>query len=162
MWFLWLKHLKLLKDWCKNYEDELEYTFSLHFLQKLKMDVNLTLTCFWNTISAYDVFAICEYLGVFLNIAYHGCAFYDIRYKVIFSVRLVEAAQFSENYPKRITWSSDAKMRYIIKDYDLIINISSIVENVNFIKTLEIFRCFLKTTEKFWRTEFCFSRGDVV
>uniref|UniRef100_A0A1I7VYT9 CWH43-like N-terminal domain-containing protein n=1 Tax=Loa loa TaxID=7209 RepID=A0A1I7VYT9_LOALO len=43
----------------------------------------------------YEVFAICEYVGVFLNIAYHGCAFYDIRYKVIFSVRLVEAAEFS-------------------------------------------------------------------
>ncbi|KAM3725743.1 Post-GPI attachment to proteins factor [Dirofilaria immitis] len=39
---------------------------------------------------AYDVFAICEYVGVFLNIAYHGCAFYDIRYKVIFSVRFFE------------------------------------------------------------------------
>ncbi|MCP9265759.1 hypothetical protein DINM_021140 [Dirofilaria immitis] len=38
----------------------------------------------------YDVFAICEYVGVFLNIAYHGCAFYDIRYKVIFSVRFFE------------------------------------------------------------------------
>ncbi|EJW88895.1 hypothetical protein WUBG_00190 [Wuchereria bancrofti] len=50
----------------------------------------------------YEVFAICEYIGVFLNIAYHGCAFYDIRYKVIVSVRLVEAAQFSENYPRRI------------------------------------------------------------
>uniref|UniRef100_A0A1I8EQP6 CWH43-like N-terminal domain-containing protein n=1 Tax=Wuchereria bancrofti TaxID=6293 RepID=A0A1I8EQP6_WUCBA len=52
--------------------------------------------------AAYEVFAICEYIGVFLNIAYHGCAFYDIRYKVIVSVRLVEAAQFSENYPRRI------------------------------------------------------------
>lgn len=40
--------------------------------------------------SAYDVFAICEYFGVLLNFAYHGCAFFDIRYKVIFSVRLVE------------------------------------------------------------------------
>ncbi|KAK0401473.1 hypothetical protein QR680_015807 [Steinernema hermaphroditum] len=35
----------------------------------------------------YDVFALCEYIDVFLNIAYHGCAFLDIRYKVIFSVR---------------------------------------------------------------------------
>ncbi|VDL78826.1 unnamed protein product [Nippostrongylus brasiliensis] len=33
---------------------------------------------------AYDVFAICEYCGVFLNICFHGCAFFDIRYKVCF------------------------------------------------------------------------------
>ncbi|KAK6043309.1 hypothetical protein COOONC_19186 [Cooperia oncophora] len=39
---------------------------------------------------AYDVFAICEYCGVFLNICFHGCAFFDIRYKVCFSVRHVE------------------------------------------------------------------------
>jgi len=45
---------------------------------------------------AYDVFAICEYVGVFLNIAYHGCAFFDIRYKVLFSVRLVEK---KDEYP---------------------------------------------------------------
>ncbi|CAD6197491.1 unnamed protein product [Caenorhabditis auriculariae] len=39
---------------------------------------------------AYDVFAICEYSGVFLNICFHGCAFFDIRYKVTFSVRRIE------------------------------------------------------------------------
>uniref|UniRef100_A0A1I7ZK39 7TM_GPCR_Srx domain-containing protein n=1 Tax=Steinernema glaseri TaxID=37863 RepID=A0A1I7ZK39_9BILA len=43
-----------------------------------------------STFTGYDVFAICEYAGVFLNIAYHGCAFFDIRYKVVFTVRLVE------------------------------------------------------------------------
>ncbi|KHJ96406.1 hypothetical protein OESDEN_03627 [Oesophagostomum dentatum] len=32
---------------------------------------------------AYDVFAICEYCGVFLNICFHGCAFFDIRYKLV-------------------------------------------------------------------------------
>ncbi|VDN03819.1 unnamed protein product [Thelazia callipaeda] len=46
---------------------------------------------------AYDVFAICEYIAVFLNIAYHGCAFYDIRYKVIFSVRLIDVSTLSGN-----------------------------------------------------------------
>uniref|UniRef100_A0A8R1HTZ4 CWH43-like N-terminal domain-containing protein n=1 Tax=Caenorhabditis japonica TaxID=281687 RepID=A0A8R1HTZ4_CAEJA len=39
---------------------------------------------------AYDVFALCEYSGVFLNICFHGCAFFDIRYKVTFSVRKIE------------------------------------------------------------------------
>ncbi|CAI4223855.1 unnamed protein product [Auanema sp. JU1783] len=39
---------------------------------------------------AYDVFAVCEYCGVFLNICFHGCAFFDIQYKVTFSVRHVE------------------------------------------------------------------------
>ncbi len=33
-------------------------------------------------LSAYDVFAVCEYLMVLLNICFHGCAFFDIRYKV--------------------------------------------------------------------------------
>ncbi|KAL3114641.1 hypothetical protein niasHT_016272 [Heterodera trifolii] len=33
----------------------------------------------------YDVFAVAEYIDVFLTIAYHCCAFFDIRYKVIFS-----------------------------------------------------------------------------
>ncbi|EFP07923.1 hypothetical protein CRE_14146 [Caenorhabditis remanei] len=41
---------------------------------------------------AYDVFALCEYSGVFLNICFHGCAFFDIRYKVTFSVRKIEDA----------------------------------------------------------------------
>uniref|UniRef100_A0A8R1TTB6 CWH43-like N-terminal domain-containing protein n=1 Tax=Onchocerca volvulus TaxID=6282 RepID=A0A8R1TTB6_ONCVO len=51
---------------------------------------------------AYDVFAICEYVGVFLNIAYHGCAFYDIRYKVIFSVRFIEANNFQRTIRKEL------------------------------------------------------------
>uniref|UniRef100_A0A7E4VBB6 Post-GPI attachment to proteins factor 2 n=1 Tax=Panagrellus redivivus TaxID=6233 RepID=A0A7E4VBB6_PANRE len=38
----------------------------------------------------YDVFAIMEYTDVFLSIAYHSCAFYDIRHKVIFSIREVK------------------------------------------------------------------------
>uniref|UniRef100_A0A1I8AJ20 Post-GPI attachment to proteins factor 2 n=1 Tax=Steinernema glaseri TaxID=37863 RepID=A0A1I8AJ20_9BILA len=37
---------------------------------------------------AYDIFALCEYVDVFLNIAYHGCAFLDIRYKVVFAVTM--------------------------------------------------------------------------
>ncbi|CAJ0603299.1 unnamed protein product [Cylicocyclus nassatus] len=41
----------------------------------------------------YDVFAVCEYCGVFLNICFHGCAFFDIRYKVCFSVRHVESVK---------------------------------------------------------------------
>ncbi|KAK6747720.1 hypothetical protein RB195_000736 [Necator americanus] len=44
----------------------------------------------------YDVFAICEYCGVFLNICFHGCAFFDIRYKVCFSVRHVEPVKNKE------------------------------------------------------------------
>ncbi|CAJ0565498.1 unnamed protein product, partial [Mesorhabditis spiculigera] len=49
---------------------------------------------------AYDVFAICEYSGVFLNIMYHGCAFFDIRHKVTFTVRLVEdASKHREHRP---------------------------------------------------------------
>ncbi|MFH4973790.1 hypothetical protein AB6A40_000499 [Gnathostoma spinigerum] len=43
---------------------------------------------------AYDIFAICEYIGVFLNVFYHGCAFFDIRYKVFFCVRHVKDIQF--------------------------------------------------------------------
>ncbi|KAF7632325.1 hypothetical protein Mgra_00008250, partial [Meloidogyne graminicola] len=35
----------------------------------------------------YDVFAITEYIDVFLTISYHCCAFFDIRHKVIFSVK---------------------------------------------------------------------------
>ncbi|VDM37053.1 unnamed protein product [Toxocara canis] len=46
---------------------------------------------------AYEIFAISEYTGVFLNIAYHGCAFFDIRYKVIFCVRIVEPIATEEN-----------------------------------------------------------------
>ncbi|CAD5210100.1 unnamed protein product [Bursaphelenchus xylophilus] len=38
----------------------------------------------------YDIFAITEYVDVFLSIAYHCCAFFDIRYKVIFSIRSVK------------------------------------------------------------------------
>ncbi len=38
----------------------------------------------------YDVFAVSEYLDVFLTIAYHCGAFFDIRYKVVFSVRRVK------------------------------------------------------------------------
>ena len=38
----------------------------------------------------YDVFAITEYVDVFLSIGYHCCAFYDIPYKVIFSFRNVK------------------------------------------------------------------------
>jgi hypothetical protein len=44
------------------------------------------------------VFAICEYVGVFLNIAYHGCAFFDIRYKVLFSVRIVGKNEEEEKF----------------------------------------------------------------
>ncbi|GMT25013.1 hypothetical protein PFISCL1PPCAC_16310, partial [Pristionchus fissidentatus] len=51
---------------------------------------------------AYDVFAICEYTGVFLNICFHGCAFFDIRYKVTFSVRVVEKAEESDEEKNRI------------------------------------------------------------
>nr|CDJ84519.1 Frag1 DRAM Sfk1 domain containing protein [Haemonchus contortus] len=46
---------------------------------------------------AYDVFAICEYCGVFLNICFHGCAFFDIRYKVCFSVRHTEPIKDTAN-----------------------------------------------------------------
>uniref|UniRef100_A0A914C3L0 CWH43-like N-terminal domain-containing protein n=1 Tax=Acrobeloides nanus TaxID=290746 RepID=A0A914C3L0_9BILA len=38
----------------------------------------------------YDVFAITEYCDVFLSIAYHSCAYFDIRHKVIFSIRKVK------------------------------------------------------------------------
>ncbi|KAE9552350.1 hypothetical protein FO519_004433 [Halicephalobus sp. NKZ332] len=38
----------------------------------------------------YDVFAITEYADVFLSMLYHFCAFFDIRYKVIFSIRYVK------------------------------------------------------------------------
>jgi len=41
----------------------------------------------------YDVFAMSEYADVFLSIAYHSCAFYDIRYKVIFSIRKVKRSK---------------------------------------------------------------------
>ncbi|TKR92953.1 hypothetical protein L596_007502 [Steinernema carpocapsae] len=37
----------------------------------------------------YEIFALSEYIDVFLNIAFHGCAFLDIRYKVVFSVKHV-------------------------------------------------------------------------
>ncbi|CAJ0579643.1 unnamed protein product, partial [Mesorhabditis spiculigera] len=36
---------------------------------------------------AYDIFAITEYSGVVINIAFHCLVFFDIRHKVIFSVR---------------------------------------------------------------------------
>ncbi|KAI6178597.1 hypothetical protein M3Y98_00518000 [Aphelenchoides besseyi] len=38
----------------------------------------------------YDIFAITEYVDVFLSIAYHCCAFFDIRHKVVFSIRNVK------------------------------------------------------------------------
>ncbi|CAG9540186.1 unnamed protein product [Cercopithifilaria johnstoni] len=85
----------------------LSYYLKLTFCTIYLLSVPILLTSFllyWKicVTAAYDVFAICEYVGVFLNIAYHGCAFYDIRYKAIFSVRLVEVTQFLENHPKRI------------------------------------------------------------
>uniref|UniRef100_A0A0R3RM24 G protein-coupled receptor n=1 Tax=Elaeophora elaphi TaxID=1147741 RepID=A0A0R3RM24_9BILA len=88
-------------------QGRLSYYLKLTFCTIYLLSVPILLTSFllyWRVCvtAAYDVFAICEYIGVFLNIAYHGCAFYDIRYKAIFSVRLVEAAQFSENYSRRI------------------------------------------------------------
>ncbi|KAK0425881.1 hypothetical protein QR680_009437 [Steinernema hermaphroditum] len=41
----------------------------------------------------YEVFAVSEYVDVFLNITFHGCAFLDIRYKVVFSVQHVAPAK---------------------------------------------------------------------
>uniref|UniRef100_A0A1I7TDV6 CWH43-like N-terminal domain-containing protein n=1 Tax=Caenorhabditis tropicalis TaxID=1561998 RepID=A0A1I7TDV6_9PELO len=42
-----------------------------------------------NEISAYELFALVEYLDVFMVIFYHGCCVYwDIQHKVVFSVRL--------------------------------------------------------------------------
>ncbi|KAI6241395.1 Frag1/DRAM/Sfk1 family-containing protein [Aphelenchoides fujianensis] len=38
----------------------------------------------------YDVFAITEYVDVFLSIIYHSCALFDIRHKVVFSIRSVK------------------------------------------------------------------------
>ncbi|EPB80113.1 hypothetical protein ANCCEY_00801 [Ancylostoma ceylanicum] len=61
---------------------------------------------------AYDVFAICEYCGVFLNICFHGCAFFDIRYKVCFSVRHIEPVKNKEKEqpePKKV--SVDIELR---------------------------------------------------
>ncbi|VDN57748.1 unnamed protein product [Dracunculus medinensis] len=46
---------------------------------------------------AYDIFALCEYLEVAFTILYHGCAFFDIRYKVKFSVRVAEEIQSIED-----------------------------------------------------------------
>ncbi|CAJ0933217.1 unnamed protein product, partial [Mesorhabditis belari] len=39
---------------------------------------------------AYDIFAITEYAGVVINISFHCLVFFDIRHKVIFSVRHYE------------------------------------------------------------------------
>jgi hypothetical protein len=42
---------------------------------------------------AYDVFALSEYLGVFCNIAFHGCVILDfIQDKMVLSVRIVQPA----------------------------------------------------------------------
>uniref|UniRef100_A0A914S680 Serpentine receptor class gamma n=1 Tax=Parascaris equorum TaxID=6256 RepID=A0A914S680_PAREQ len=60
--------------------------------------------------AAYEVFAICEYTGVFLNIAFHGCAFFDIRHKVIFCVRIVETI------PKK---TNDTEEKCVHKDANL-------------------------------------------
>ncbi|VDK82558.1 unnamed protein product [Litomosoides sigmodontis] len=86
----------------------LSYYLKLTFCTIYLLSIPILLTSFvlyWKVCltDAYDVFAICEYVEVFLNIAYHGCAFYDIRYKVIFAVRHVEdARQFLGNCPKGI------------------------------------------------------------
>nr|CRZ21704.1 Bm6293 [Brugia malayi] len=65
----------------------LKITFCTIYLLSLPI-LLVSFLLYWKVCvtAAYEVFAICEYIGVFLNIAYHGCAFYDIRYKVIFSV----------------------------------------------------------------------------
>lgn len=52
---------------------------------------------FISFVSAYDIFALCEYLEVAFTILYHGCAFFDIRYKVKFSVRVAEEIQSIED-----------------------------------------------------------------
>uniref|UniRef100_A0A9J2PWH3 CWH43-like N-terminal domain-containing protein n=1 Tax=Ascaris lumbricoides TaxID=6252 RepID=A0A9J2PWH3_ASCLU len=59
-------------------------TTGINFITAILQPIVIT------AIPTYEVFAICEYTGVFLNIAFHGCAFFDIRHKVIFCVRIVE------------------------------------------------------------------------
>lgn len=107
------KKQKLLAQMGQSYASEFGHLFLLqtcpHTHTSQPHEVLFGLYGRWiskNFISAYDVFAISEYVGVFLNIAYHGCAYFDIRYKVIFSVRLVERSSFPSSRLKRIqpTW----------------------------------------------------------
>ncbi|VDO90603.1 unnamed protein product [Haemonchus placei] len=58
---------------------------------------------------AYDVFAICEYCGVFLNICFHGCAFFDIRYKVCFRQTKIDHVLLRKWSGKLVTTNSPAK-----------------------------------------------------
>ncbi|KAH7729292.1 Protein Y11D7A.9 [Aphelenchoides avenae] len=37
----------------------------------------------------YEVFALCEYVGVLCNIGFHGCTFLDVRDKMTLTVRLI-------------------------------------------------------------------------
>uniref|UniRef100_A0A1I7X0Z2 Post-GPI attachment to proteins factor 2-like n=1 Tax=Heterorhabditis bacteriophora TaxID=37862 RepID=A0A1I7X0Z2_HETBA len=63
----------------------LKLTFSLLYLLSAPVLVGSFLLYWKKCITwAYDIFAICEYCGVLLNICFHGCAFFDIRYKVTF------------------------------------------------------------------------------
>uniref|UniRef100_A0AC34QKC7 Uncharacterized protein n=1 Tax=Panagrolaimus sp. JU765 TaxID=591449 RepID=A0AC34QKC7_9BILA len=39
---------------------------------------------------SYDIFAVCEYLGVLFNIGFHGSTFFDVKDKLMLSIRLVE------------------------------------------------------------------------
>lgn len=41
-------------------------------------------------ISGYDIFAICEYFGVLFNIGFHGVTYFDVKDRLLLSVRIVE------------------------------------------------------------------------
>lgn len=43
----------------------------------------------------YDIFAICEYLGVLFNIGFHGVTYFDVKDRLVLSVRMVEPLESS-------------------------------------------------------------------
>uniref|UniRef100_A0A7E4ZWH2 Frag1/DRAM/Sfk1 family-domain-containing protein n=1 Tax=Panagrellus redivivus TaxID=6233 RepID=A0A7E4ZWH2_PANRE len=38
----------------------------------------------------YEIFALCEYIGVLFNIAYHGTTYFDVKDRMLLSVRIAE------------------------------------------------------------------------
>lgn len=43
----------------------------------------------------YDIFAICEYLGVLFNIGFHGVTYFDVKDRLVLSIRMVEPFDLS-------------------------------------------------------------------
>uniref|UniRef100_A0A914Z746 CWH43-like N-terminal domain-containing protein n=1 Tax=Panagrolaimus superbus TaxID=310955 RepID=A0A914Z746_9BILA len=54
----------------------------------------------------YDIFAICEYLGVLFNIGFHGVTYFDVKDRLVLSIRMVEPLESSSTHEEEEETSS--------------------------------------------------------